>query len=72
MKSILRTLLREASRGRERTSSSSCRTTIKFFAELARYRGFVGAEIDEAWAYLHDAHKKEMALSFFRYYLVLF
>ena len=56
--------MREASPGREGTSS--CHTTMKFFAELARYRGFIGAEIDEAWVFLHDAHKKEMVLSFFR------
>ena len=41
-------------------------TTIKFFAELARHRGFTGDVIDKSWAYVDEHHTQEMSLDFAR------
>ena len=57
----LATLLREASAGHPTS------TTLQFFAELARHRGFIAAEVDQAWAYLEKTRTEEMALAFCTY-----
>ena len=63
-KAILTTLMQEASTGH------GAPTTIRFFAEFARHRGFVGDEIDRSWAYLRERHTHEMAVEVFRYRLL--
>ena len=60
-KAILTTLMREASAGH------GVPTTIRFFAQLARHRGFVGDNVDQTWSYLREDHTHEMAVEVIRY-----
>ena len=61
MKAVMSRLLQEASAGQPAT------TTMKFFVEFADYRGFVGDEVDQTWAFLRENHKQEMAMGLLRY-----
>lgn len=62
MKGTLAMLLREAPTDQRETA-----TTMRFFAEMATYRGFVGSEVDETWASLNRIHKEYMVLELARY-----